>query len=236
MSRVLDLTRELVARPSVTPDDAGCQRLVSERLLPLGFDVEWFLSGPVTNVLITRGRGSPSVWFLGHTDVVPPGPEERWTFLPFHPDEKNGELYGRGVADMKGAVAAMVVALETFAAHQPGQLGGAAEARALEGEAEAEAQADGDDQEQPADLQRALYPSRLAKSEPSEQGGGGEVARVDLGGERIERRVALKGRVDDRADRFRRVERRLAADGLTAQAASLEEAELAEELSVINSF
>jgi succinyl-diaminopimelate desuccinylase len=123
MSRVLDLTRELVARPSVTPDDAGCQRLVSERLLPLGFDVEWFLSGPVTNVLITRGRGSPSVWFLGHTDVVPPGPEDRWTFLPFHPDEKDGELYGRGVADMKGAVAAMVVALETFAAHQPGHAG-----------------------------------------------------------------------------------------------------------------
>jgi succinyl-diaminopimelate desuccinylase len=126
MSRVLDLTRELVARPSVTPDDSGCQRLVSERLLPLGFEVEWFLSGPVTNVLITRGRGSPSVWFLGHTDVVPPGPEDRWTFLPFHPDEKNGELYGRGVADMKGAVAAMVVALETFAVQQPehaGQIG-----------------------------------------------------------------------------------------------------------------
>ena len=123
MSRVLDLTRELVARPSVTPDDAACQRLICERLLPLGFDVEWFLSGPVTNVLITRGRGSPSLWFLGHTDVVPPGPEERWTFLPFHPDEKDGELFGRGVADMKGAVAAMVVALETFAVHQPGHAG-----------------------------------------------------------------------------------------------------------------
>jgi succinyl-diaminopimelate desuccinylase len=123
MSRVLDLTRELVARPSLTPDDAGCQRLISERLLPLGYDIEWFLSGPVTNVLMTRGRGSPSLWFLGHTDVVPTGPEERWTFLPFHPDEKNGELYGRGVADMKGAVAAMVLALETFAAHHPGHAG-----------------------------------------------------------------------------------------------------------------
>jgi succinyl-diaminopimelate desuccinylase len=126
MSRVLELTSELVARPSITPDDAGCQRLITERLLPLGFDVEWFLCGDVSNVLITRGRGSPSLWFLGHTDVVPTGPEEMWTFLPFHPDEKNGELYGRGVADMKGAVAAMVVALETFALQHPahkGQLG-----------------------------------------------------------------------------------------------------------------
>jgi succinyl-diaminopimelate desuccinylase len=74
-------------------------------------------------VLITRGKGSPSLWFLGHTDVVPTGPEEMWTFLPFHPDEKNGELYGRGVADMKGAVAAMVVALETFALQHPDQKG-----------------------------------------------------------------------------------------------------------------
>jgi succinyl-diaminopimelate desuccinylase len=123
MSRVLELTRELVARPSVTPDDAGCQRLITERLLPLGFDVEWFLCGDVSNVLITRGSGSPSLWFLGHTDVVPTGPEDMWTFLPFHPDEKDDELYGRGVADMKGAVAAMVVALETFALQHPGHRG-----------------------------------------------------------------------------------------------------------------
>jgi succinyl-diaminopimelate desuccinylase len=119
MSPVLDLTRELVARPSITPDDAGCQRLICERLLPLGFHVEWFLCGEVSNVLLTHGSGSPSLWFLGHTDVVPPGPEELWTFLPFHPDEKNGELHGRGVADMKGAVAAMVVALESFVRQHP---------------------------------------------------------------------------------------------------------------------
>ncbi len=126
MSRTLDLTRELVARPSITPDDAGCQQLIAERLLPLGFDVEWFLCGEVSNVLFTRGRASPSLWFLGHTDVVPPGPEELWTFLPFNPGEKDGELYGRGVADMKGGVAAMVVALENFVAQNPdhpGQLG-----------------------------------------------------------------------------------------------------------------
>jgi len=126
MSRVLELTCELTARPSITPDDAGCQRLIVERLLPLGFEVEWFLCGDVSNVLITRGRGSPSLWFLGHTDVVPTGPEDMWTFLPFHPGEKDGELYGRGVADMKGAVAAMVVALEAFATQNPdhpGQIG-----------------------------------------------------------------------------------------------------------------
>ena len=123
MSKTLDLTRELVARPSVTPDDAGCQQLIAERLLPLGFDVEWFLCGDVSNVLVTRGRRSPSLWFLGHTDVVPTGPEELWTFLPFNPDEKNEELYGRGVADMKGAVAAMVVALEEFVNANPGHDG-----------------------------------------------------------------------------------------------------------------
>ena len=126
MSEVLELTTELTARPSITPHDAGCQRLIAERLLPLGFAVEWFLCGDVSNVLFTRGRGSLSLWFLGHTDVVPTGPEELWTFLPFHPDQKDGELYGRGVADMKGAVAAMVVALETFALQHPdhdGQIG-----------------------------------------------------------------------------------------------------------------
>ena len=126
MSRTLELTRELVARPSITPNDAGCQQLIAERLIPLGFEVEWFHCGAVSNVLFTHGRGSPSFWLLGHTDVVPSGPEELWTFLRFTPDEKDGELYGRGVADMKGAVAAMVVALEDFVQrnpNHPGQLG-----------------------------------------------------------------------------------------------------------------
>jgi len=123
MSRTLELTRELLARPSLTPHDAGCQQLICERLLPLGFEVEWFLCGEVSNVLFTHGRGSPALWFLGHTDVVPPGPEELWTFLPFNPGEKDGELYGRGVADMKGGVAAMVVALETFVARNPAHRG-----------------------------------------------------------------------------------------------------------------
>jgi succinyl-diaminopimelate desuccinylase len=123
MSRVLELTQQLVARPSVTPDDAGCQHLIARRLLPLGFTAEWFLCGAVSNILLTRGTGSPSLWFLGHTDVVPTGPEERWSAPPFEPRVRDGQLVGRGVADMKGAVAAMVVALESFAREQPGHAG-----------------------------------------------------------------------------------------------------------------
>jgi succinyl-diaminopimelate desuccinylase len=126
-TRVTDLCRELVSRPSITPDDAGCQQLIVQRLLPLGFEARWFYCGEVSNVLITRGWGSPSLWFLGHTDVVPPGVENLWTAPPFAPAERNGILYGRGVADMKGAVAAMVVALESFVQQNPqsahGQLG-----------------------------------------------------------------------------------------------------------------
>jgi succinyl-diaminopimelate desuccinylase len=124
---VLELTRALVARPSVTPEDAGCQRLIAARLLPLGFEAEWFHCGEVSNLLLTRGRGSPSLWFLGHTDVVPPGADALWNSPPFEPVERNGLLYGRGAADMKGAVAAMVVAIEAFVARNPagqrGQLG-----------------------------------------------------------------------------------------------------------------
>ncbi|MEJ8568937.1 succinyl-diaminopimelate desuccinylase [Elongatibacter sediminis] len=126
-SPVVELTRELVERASVTPDDAGCQQLIARRLIPLGFEARWFHCGEVSNVLLTRGRGSPSLWFLGHTDVVPPGADEQWTVPPFEPAERDGCLYGRGVADMKGAVAAMIVALEAFARQTPdtasGQVG-----------------------------------------------------------------------------------------------------------------
>jgi succinyl-diaminopimelate desuccinylase len=119
----LDLARQLIARPSLTPDDAGCQHLIAERLLACGFEAEWFHCNEVTNVLLTRGVGSPSMWFLGHTDVVPPGPEADWDSPPFSPEEREGFLYGRGAADMKGAVAAMVVALEQFVAAEPGHAG-----------------------------------------------------------------------------------------------------------------
>jgi succinyl-diaminopimelate desuccinylase len=189
MSRVLDLTRELVARPSVTPDDAGCQRLISERLLPLGFNVEWFLCGAVSNVLLTRGQGSPSLWFLGHTDVVPPGPEELWTFLPFHPDVKEGELFGRGVADMKGAVAAMVVALETFARQHPdhgGQIGllltSDEEGEAVDGIVRVAAELE----------RRGTRPDYCLVGEPSSQGSLGDTVRVGRRGS-IHLRLRVNG-------------------------------------------
>ena len=119
MSDVLALTRDLIARPSVTPDDAGCQALISERLAQAGFRCEQIDFGAVKNLWATHGRGGEVLCFLGHTDVVPPGPREAWASDPFEPTERDGHLYGRGAADMKGSVAAFVVALEQFVAAHP---------------------------------------------------------------------------------------------------------------------
>ena len=127
MSATLDLTCALIELASVTPDDAGCQRLLADRLEPLGFKSEWFQFGAVSNVIFTHGQAdrpdAPSLWFLGHTDVVPPGPLEDWTSPPFKAEVRNANLYGRGVADMKGAVAAMVIAAEALVREQPGHAG-----------------------------------------------------------------------------------------------------------------
>lgn len=126
MSATLELARSLVEKPSVTPDDAGCQRLLAQRLEPLGFNTEWFQFGEVSNVLFTHGQrthDAPSLWFLGHTDVVPPGPLEDWSTPPFTTDIRQKVLFGRGVADMKGAVAAMVTAAEELVRGQPGHTG-----------------------------------------------------------------------------------------------------------------
>ena len=115
----LALTRELVARRSITPDDAGCQALVASRLAPLGFACETIVAGGVTNLWARRGRAAPLVCFAGHTDVVPTGPREAWASDPFVPVERDGCLYGRGTADMKGSVAAFVTAIEAFVAAHP---------------------------------------------------------------------------------------------------------------------
>ena len=127
MSATLDLTRTLIELPSLTPDDAGCQFLLAERLEPLGFEVEWLPFGNVSNVIFTHGHASgpdePSLWFLGHTDVVPSGPLEDWTSPPFKAEVRNNILYGRGAADMKGAVAAMVVAAEAMVREHPDHIG-----------------------------------------------------------------------------------------------------------------
>ncbi|HET6633211.1 MAG TPA: succinyl-diaminopimelate desuccinylase [Rhodanobacteraceae bacterium] len=119
MSDVLDLACELISRRSLTPDDAGCQALVGERLAAAGFRVERLRVGTVDNLWATHGEDGPTLAFLGHTDVVPSGPEADWQSPPFQPTLRGGRLFGRGAADMKGSVAAMVVALERFAASQP---------------------------------------------------------------------------------------------------------------------
>ncbi|MCG6874761.1 MAG: succinyl-diaminopimelate desuccinylase [Betaproteobacteria bacterium] len=123
MSDTLELARALIARPSVTPDDAGCQALIAERLRAIGFTIESLPSGPVTNLWARHGRGSPLLCFAGHTDVVPPGPLEAWRSPPFVPAERAGHLYGRGAADMKTAVAAFVTASEAFIRERPSHRG-----------------------------------------------------------------------------------------------------------------
>ena len=123
MTPVLALTKDLIARRSVTPDDAGCLPLIAARLEALGFRIEHLRFGDVDNLWATHGSDGPVLAFLGHTDVVPTGPEERWRFPPFGPTEHEGMLYGRGAADMKGSVAAMVVALERFVDAHPSHPG-----------------------------------------------------------------------------------------------------------------
>jgi succinyl-diaminopimelate desuccinylase len=125
----LRLLEQLIARPSVTPDDAGCQGLVRDRLAPLGFDCETLVCGPdhfrVTNLwAVHRGaRPGPTVVLAGHTDVVPTGPLAAWTSDPFVPSHRAGLLYGRGAADMKTSIAAMTVAAEEFVAAHPQHAG-----------------------------------------------------------------------------------------------------------------
>lgn len=123
MSAVLDLTCDLIARRSLTPADAGCQALLAARLAQAGFRIEHRRFGAVDNLWAVHGESGPTLAFLGHTDVVPSGPEAAWQSPPFTPTVRDGRLYGRGAADMKGAVAAMVVALERFAASHPAHAG-----------------------------------------------------------------------------------------------------------------
>jgi succinyl-diaminopimelate desuccinylase len=123
MSGVLDLTCELIRRRSLTPDDAGCMALIMARLERAGFRCEHLRYGDVANLWATHGTGDPVLGFLGHVDVVPSGPEAEWSSPPFEPTVRDGKLYGRGAADMKSGVAAMVVALERFVAAHPDHRG-----------------------------------------------------------------------------------------------------------------
>lgn len=116
MSATLELARQLIALPSVTPDDAGCQEVLGTRLIGMGFELEPMPFEEVSNLWARRGKHHPLVCFAGHTDVVPAGPEANWQSPPFDPTVREGTLYGRGSADMKGALAAMVMACERFIA------------------------------------------------------------------------------------------------------------------------
>lgn len=120
---VLALACELIARPSVTPEDAGCQALIASRLQAAGFTCEQLRFGRVDNLWATHGSGAPVLVLLGHTDVVPSGPVEAWSSDPFKPQIRQGNLYGRGSADMKGSVAAFVVAAEQYVAAHPDHAG-----------------------------------------------------------------------------------------------------------------
>jgi succinyl-diaminopimelate desuccinylase len=119
----LALARALIARPSVTPDDAGCQALIAARLAPLGFHCETLVSNGVTNLWARRGTARPLVCLAGHTDVVPTGPREGWETDPFAPTERDGWLHGRGAADMKSSLAAFVTAVEHFVGNHPAAAG-----------------------------------------------------------------------------------------------------------------
>lgn len=123
MSDTLDLAIELIKRPSVTPDDCGCQSLMTERLAACGFKIESLRFQDVDNFWARRGDTSPLITFAGHTDVVPTGPLQQWTSNPFEPEIRDGYLYGRGSADMKGSLAAMVTAVQRFVRSKPSHKG-----------------------------------------------------------------------------------------------------------------
>jgi succinyl-diaminopimelate desuccinylase len=121
--KTLELAKQLIARPSLTPDDAGCQELMIERLKPLDFEIHRLRFGNVDNFWARRGTAKPVIAFAGHTDVVPTGPKEKWTNDPFTPTIRDGFLYGRGAADMKGSLAAFITATEDFVAQHPNHKG-----------------------------------------------------------------------------------------------------------------
>ncbi len=120
---ILSLAQNLIRRPSISPDDQGCQQVIAERLEKLGFTIEWLPFNDTLNLWAKHGSTSPIVAFAGHTDVVPVGDETQWTYPPFSAEIVGDMLYGRGAADMKGSLAAMVVAVEDYVKVNPNHQG-----------------------------------------------------------------------------------------------------------------
>ena len=123
MSETLNIAKELISKKSITPEDAGCQDFMIQRLEKLGFEIENMPHGDVKNFYAKKGTSSPLIVFAGHTDVVPPGPLEKWVSPPFEPTIKDNTLYGRGAADMKTSLAAFIVSIEEFVLENPGHKG-----------------------------------------------------------------------------------------------------------------
>ncbi len=123
VKETLELAKDLIARPSVTPNDAGCQEMIATRLAAAGFACEAIRCGEVSNLWARRGSAPPLLCFAGHTDVVPPGPLDQWLSDPFRPTMRDGRLYGRGSADMKSSIASFVTAVEAFTRERPGHSG-----------------------------------------------------------------------------------------------------------------
>jgi succinyl-diaminopimelate desuccinylase len=123
MTAALELAQQLIARPSVTPDDSDCQKIIAQRLQALGFIVEHHRFGEVDNLWARRGESQPLFVFAGHTDVVPAGPVEQWLYDPFTPTIRDGTLYGRGAVDMKSSIAAMICACDQFIENHAGDQG-----------------------------------------------------------------------------------------------------------------
>lgn len=122
-NKIINLAQNLIRRPSISPDDQGCQQMIAERLANLGFEIEWMNFGETTNLWAKHGSTKPLVAFAGHTDVVPTGDESQWQYPPFNAEIVGDMLYGRGAADMKGSLAAMIVAAEEYVKTNPNHSG-----------------------------------------------------------------------------------------------------------------
>lgn len=122
-NEIITLAQNLIRRPSISPDDQGCQQMIAERLANLGFEIEWMNFGETTNLWAKHGSTKPLVAFAGHTDVVPTGDESQWQYPPFNAEIVGDMLYGRGAADMKGSLAAMIVAAEEYVKANPNHSG-----------------------------------------------------------------------------------------------------------------